>query len=134
MSLQTRQEAPSRWVHLPALFRPPPRELNSSACAGSVNTSLFTGEIDYQPIVSSKQQFWLQRLTCASVTITVCYISNRHRTPALTVQNNSVAVTKATNIASIDTGTSFIGGPANDISKIYARVPGSKKGTGKMSD
>src|ERR1700722_9047186 len=129
-SLHARQEAPSRWVHLPALFRPPPRELNSSACAGFVNTSFFMGKIDYQPIVSLKKQFWSQRLTCASVTIAACYISNRHRTPALTVQNNSVAVTKATNIASIDTGTNLVGGPANDIAKIYAQVPGSKMGTG----
>ena len=55
----------------PRPFQPLPRGLSSSACAGSVNQSLFTGNIDFQPLLLTEGQpsFWLQRLTCASVAI-----------------------------------------------------------------
>ena len=43
-------------------------------------------------------------------------------------------MTQATDIAAIDTGTTLVGGPPDDIARIYQQVPGSQQGTGQMSD
>jgi cathepsin D len=78
---------------------------------GSTNTSLYTGQIDYQP--SSSVSYW----TLA--------IKN------LTVNSNSVTLPSGqSSYAVIDTGTTLIGGPAAQVASIYAQIPNSVVGTG----
>jgi len=79
---------------------------------GATNTSLYTGEIDYQTVDTTA--YW---------TLT---LSN------LTVNSNSVTLPSGTSSlqAAIDTGTTLVGGPADQISNLYAQIPGSAAGTG----
>jgi hypothetical protein len=76
---------------------------------GATNTSLYTGEIEYQNLVSAS--YW---------TLT---LSN------LTVNSNSVTVPSSSQVA-IDTGTTLVGGPSAQISELFAQIPGSAPGTG----
>lgn len=78
---------------------------------GTTNTSLYTGQIDYQNVVSTT--YW---------TLT---LSN------LTVNSNSVALPSGSSSqAAIDTGTTLVGGPSAQISELFAQIPGSAPGTG----
>jgi cathepsin D len=80
---------------------------------GSTNTSLYTGEIDFQDIPSGFVSYW----TLA--------IKN------LTVNSNSVTVPSGqSSYAAIDTGTTLIGGPADQVASVYAQIPNSVAGTG----
>jgi hypothetical protein len=80
---------------------------------GSTNTSLYTGEIDYQDIPSSSISYW----TLA--------IKN------LTVNSNSVSLPSGqSSYAAIDTGTTLIGGPASQVAAVYAQIPSAVAGTG----
>ncbi|KAI9451913.1 aspartic peptidase A1 [Lactarius psammicola] len=78
---------------------------------GVTNTSLYTGQIDYQSVDST--DYW---------TLTM---SN------LTVNSNSVTLPSGSSSrAAIDTGTTLVGGPSAQISELYAQIPGSTAGTG----
>jgi len=80
---------------------------------GSTNTSLYTGQIDYQDIPSGFTSYW----TLA--------IKN------LTVNSNSVTVPSGqSSYAAIDTGTTLIGAPAAQVAAVYAQIPNSVAGTG----
>ncbi|KAH9931920.1 acid protease [Fomitopsis serialis] len=82
---------------------------------GAVNTSLFTGEIDYQPIPSGQVGYWIQQIS------------------ALTVNGAAVNVgTGSSAYAAIDTGTTLVGGPASVIASIYSKIPGAQAGTGQL--
>ena len=82
---------------------------------GSTNTSLYTGEIDYQDIPSGFVSYW----TLA--------IRN------LTVNSNSVTLPSGqSSFAAIDTGTTLIGGPAAEVASVYAQIPNSVAGTGNF--
>jgi cathepsin D len=75
---------------------------------GGTNTSLFTGDIDFQNMPVSTPSFWLQSLASA------------------TVNGQSVQITTGESaLSAIDTGTTLIGGPTNDVAAIWAAVPGS---------
>ncbi|KAL4078971.1 aspartic peptidase domain-containing protein, partial [Scleroderma yunnanense] len=79
---------------------------------GFVNSSLYTGQIDYQSL-STTPSYWL--LTISS----------------MTVQGNSITIpTGSSAYAAIDTGTTLVGGPSSAIQNIYAQIPGSAAGTG----
>jgi cathepsin D len=81
--------------------------------SGSTNTSLYTGQIDYQDIPSGFTSYW----TLA--------IKN------LTVNSNSVTVPSGqSSYAAIDTGTTLIGAPAAQVAAVYAQIPNSVAGTG----
>ncbi|TCD65054.1 hypothetical protein EIP91_003292 [Steccherinum ochraceum] len=73
---------------------------------GAVNTSLYTGEIDYVDIPEDRVGYWLLELTGEYVTLS---------SPAY---------------AAIDTGTTLVGGPADTIADIFSTIPGSAPGTG----
>jgi hypothetical protein len=79
---------------------------------GATNTSLYTGDIDYQTVDSTS--YW---------TLT---LSN------LTVNSNSVTLPSgaSSSQAAIDTGTTLVGGPTAQISELFAQIPGSAPGTG----
>ncbi|KAH9039286.1 acid protease [Lactarius pseudohatsudake] len=80
---------------------------------GATNTSLYTGQIDYQTVDTTA--YWTLTLT------------------NLTVNSNSVTIPSgsgSSSLAAIDTGTTLVGGPAAQISELYAQIPGSAPGTG----
>jgi cathepsin D len=75
---------------------------------GGTNSSLFTGDIDFQDMPVTTPTFWLQSLS------------------AVTVGGKSIQITTGTSaISAIDTGTTLLGGPTTDVAAIWAAVPGS---------
>jgi cathepsin D len=78
---------------------------------GAVNTSLYTGDIDYQSL-SQGELYW----TIA--------MSN------VIVGGETITISSGTN-AVIDTGTTLIGGPSTEVANIYAQISGSAALSGK---
>lgn len=77
---------------------------------GFTNSSYYTGDIEYQSLADTGS-YWL---------LTVSGIN---------VQGSSITLSSSKN-AAIDTGTTLIGGPSEDIANIYAQIPGSQAGAG----
>ncbi|KAG2110606.1 aspartic peptidase domain-containing protein [Suillus discolor] len=87
-------------------------EPGGSFTMGFVNSSLYTGSIDYQAI-PTVPSYWI--LPMAS----------------LTVQGSSISIPSgSSSYSAIDTGTTLIGGPSSVIQSIFAQIPGSQPGTG----
>lgn len=80
---------------------------------GYVNSSLYTGSIDYIDIPGTPS-YWYIPLT------------------SMTVQGTSISITSGTT-AAIDTGTTNIAGPASSIQAIYAQIPDSQPATGEWA-
>ncbi|KAH9484945.1 Aspartic protease [Psilocybe cubensis] len=74
---------------------------------GGRNSSLFVGDIDFNDIPVNTPTYWLQAVS------------------AVTVNGQSIAITEATSLAAIDTGTTLLAGPPADVAAIWAAVPGS---------
>ncbi|KAJ7504433.1 aspartic peptidase A1 [Mycena galericulata] len=88
-------------------------EAGGSFTMGFVNSSLYSGNIEYIDMPTSTNSYWILPIT------------------AITVQGNSVTVASGTeSYAAIDTGTTLIGGPSDQIAEIYAQIPDSAPGTG----
>ncbi|KAJ7180625.1 aspartic peptidase A1 [Mycena filopes] len=88
-------------------------EAGGSFTMGFVNSSLYTGDIEYIDMPTSTNSYWILPVK------------------AITVQGNSISVSSGTNsYAAIDTGTTLVGGPPADIANIYAQIPDSSAGTG----
>jgi hypothetical protein len=82
---------------------------------GAVNTSLYTGDIDYNDIPNDDTTYWLQTVS------------------AVTSQGNSISITSGSSaLAAIDTGTTLIGGPSDAVAEIYSNIPNSEAGTGDL--
>jgi len=82
---------------------------------GFTDSTLFTGDIDYNNIPSGQETYWTQQLT------------------SLTVNGNSVSLPSgSSSFAAIDTGTTLVGGPPDVIAEIFAQIPGSQPGTGNF--
>ncbi|KAA1468887.1 acid protease [Dentipellis sp. KUC8613] len=82
---------------------------------GNVNSSLYTGDIDFQNVASTNTGFWVLPLT------------------NLTVNSDAVTLPSgSSSYAAIDTGTTLIGGPPNQIQEIFAQIPNSAPGTGNF--
>jgi len=80
---------------------------------GTLNSSLYTGDIDYVNLPSDGVNYWTLPLT------------------TLTVQGNSITLPSGKDsYAAIDTGTTLIGGPQDTIAAIYASIPGSEPASG----
>ncbi|KNZ76590.1 Lysosomal aspartic protease [Termitomyces sp. J132] len=81
---------------------------------GGTNSSLFTGDIEFLnmpslPSPAPSASFWLLQLS------------------AVTVQGKNVKITTGNSaLSAIDTGTTLIGGPTEDVAAIWAAVPGSQ--------
>ncbi|KAJ7606122.1 aspartic peptidase A1 [Mycena polygramma] len=89
-------------------------EAGGSFTMGFVNSTLYTGDIEYIDMPTSTNSYWILPVT------------------AITVQGNSITVASGTDsYAAIDTGTTLVGGPADEIASIYAQIPGSEAGTGQ---
>ncbi|KAJ3861067.1 aspartic peptidase domain-containing protein [Lentinula novae-zelandiae] len=82
---------------------------------GATNTSLYTGDIDYNDIPDNEESYWLQ--TVSSIT---------SQGSAITISSGSSA------LAAIDTGTTLIGGPADAVAEIYSNIPNAEAGTGQL--
>ncbi|EJF59592.1 acid protease [Dichomitus squalens LYAD-421 SS1] len=81
---------------------------------GAVNTSLFTGDIDFQDIPGGQGTYWIQELT------------------GLSANGASVELPAgAASYAAIDTGTTLVIGPTDGIAALYAQIPGSQALTGQ---
>jgi cathepsin D len=79
---------------------------------GGINETLYTGDIEFIPMPSQTPTFWLLGL------------SN------VTVNGSPIPVkTGASAYSAIDTGTTLIGGPSDDVARIWAAVPGSAAST-----
>jgi len=82
---------------------------------GFLNSSLYTGAIDYQSL-NGRQSYWLLPLT------------------SLTVQGEPISLpTGSSSLAAIDTGTTLVGGPPDAIAQIFAQIPGSRPGTDNLA-
>ncbi|KAJ7128318.1 hypothetical protein C8R44DRAFT_850853 [Mycena epipterygia] len=89
-------------------------EAGGSFTMGFVNSTLYTGDIDYIDMPTSTNTYWILPIT------------------AITVQGNSIPVDSGTqSYAAIDTGTTLIAGPEDQIASIYAQIPDSEPGTGQ---
>ncbi|PPQ63733.1 hypothetical protein CVT24_004242 [Panaeolus cyanescens] len=74
---------------------------------GGTNTTLFSGDVEFHDL-TGQPSFWLLTLS------------------GVTVQGKSVQITSGDSaLSAIDTGTTLIGGPSNDVAAIWAAVPGS---------
>ncbi|KAI0272749.1 aspartic peptidase domain-containing protein [Gloeopeniophorella convolvens] len=79
---------------------------------GTTNTSLYTGEIDYQSVPSDAVVYWTLPMT------------------SLLVNSNAVSLPSGSaSYAAIDTGTTLIGGPSDQVSALYAQIPGAQAGS-----
>jgi len=109
---------------------------------GGTNSTLYRGDIDYVNIPQGYESYWLIPLTSISVNGVKIDVSSGSPvvssvSPTAT-GNPSIPINSPTGssssaggqLAAIDTGTSLIGGPSNVISRIYASIPGSLRGTG----
>lgn len=76
---------------------------------GGTNSSLFTGDIDFQPFPSNtRPSFWLQTMK------------------AITVNGQNIQIsTGDAALSAIDTGTTLVGGPTDDVKAIWNSVSGS---------
>lgn len=99
---------------------------------GAVNTSLYTGDIDFNDIPGGSGTYWLQ--TISGKFIPQLYICDAYSPrKAITSQGSSISVPTGLDAqAAIDTGTTLIGGPADAVAEIYANIPGAEQGTGDM--
>ncbi|KIJ65164.1 hypothetical protein HYDPIDRAFT_131498 [Hydnomerulius pinastri MD-312] len=89
-----------------------PTEPGGTFTMGFTNSSLYTGNIDYQNVPSTPT-YWILPMT------------------SMTVQGNAVTIpTGSASYSAIDTGTTLVGGPTSAIQAIYAQIPGSQPGTG----
>ncbi|KAI0084915.1 aspartic peptidase domain-containing protein [Irpex rosettiformis] len=80
---------------------------------GGRNNTLFTGDLEFLNIqnngVIQQNTFWLLPVT------------------AVTVNGKSISLGSAdSSLAAIDTGTTLVGGPSNEVSAIWAAVPNSQ--------
>lgn len=85
-------------------------EPGGSLTIGYINETLYEGEINYVPIPSGQESYWL--------------------IPMDAVRVNGTNVTGSSGSVAIDTGTTLIGGPAAVIQSLYAMIPGAMPATG----
>ncbi|CAK5274012.1 unnamed protein product, partial [Mycena citricolor] len=91
-------------------------QAGGSFTMGFVNNSLYTGQIEYINMPTAFNSYWTLPIT------------------DITVQGASISMSSGTSAyAAIDSGTTLVGGPAEDIANIYAQIPGSSPGTGSFS-
>ncbi|KAK0225389.1 aspartyl protease [Armillaria fumosa] len=102
-----------------------PEESGGVFTLGGTNSSLFTGDIEFVNMPVSTPSFWLLELQGKLPLI---------RVSALTVQGKSVALTTSgtTALSAIDTGTTLIGGPSDDVAAIWAQVSGAQQARGQQ--
>ncbi|GAA5881461.1 hypothetical protein JCM3774_005090 [Rhodotorula dairenensis] len=101
----------SRFINVPNASAIEP---GGSLTFGYLNSSLYSSEINYVPLPSGQESYWLVRMDQVAVNGT----------------NVTAWATGNGEMVAIDTGTTLIGGPKDVISNIYAQVPGARAATG----
>ncbi|KAF8159830.1 aspartic peptidase domain-containing protein [Crassisporium funariophilum] len=89
-------------------------EPGGSFSMGFVNSTLYTGDIEYidMPVQGS---YWILPMT------------------SISVQGNAINLPSGqSSYAAIDTGTTLVGGPSRYIAQIFDQIPGSQPGTGNF--
>ncbi|KAI0094311.1 aspartic peptidase domain-containing protein [Irpex rosettiformis] len=85
-------------------------EAGGTFTIGNTNTSLYQGNIDFQPIPTGAPGYWIQSLT------------------TLKVNGNSVTLPTGQNSwAAIDTGTTGVGLPQSILTEIFSTIQGSQQ-------
>ena len=121
------QEEASQWVCRNPLTCYP---LPTLSCVGFLNTSLYTGNIDYQNLVTTPG-FWTLALSGAFTTQSRYNIITESNLVGLTVGGSGVSLPSGSaSYAAIDTGTTLVGGPSSVIQNLYTKIPGAQPGTG----
>ncbi|KAF7336898.1 Aspartic peptidase A1 [Mycena venus] len=105
-------------------------QAGGSFTMGFVNTTLYTGDIDFIDMPATNS-YWLLPITGLHTVIYYEYGLSLFK--AITVQGNSVTVPSGpSSYAAIDTGTTLVAGPPDQIASIYAQIPDSQPGTGNL--
>lgn len=83
---------------------------------GGTNSSLFSGNVEFINMPSGAEpSFWLQTLT------------------TLKVVGTSIPISTSLSLAAIDTGTTLIGGPGDQVAAFWQAVPGHQTLSGAMT-
>lgn len=91
-----------------------PEEPGGIFTLGGTNSSLFTGDIEFLDLPVRTPSFWLLAMT------------------SLTVQGESIELSSGTtSLAAIDTGTTLIGGPSEDVARFWDAIDGSRTAIGQ---
>ncbi|KAJ7890571.1 aspartic peptidase A1 [Mycena olivaceomarginata] len=88
-------------------------QAGGSFTMGFVNSTLYTGDIEFINMPTSTNSYWILPIKAMTV-----------QGSSLTVPSGSAAY------AAIDTGTTLVGGPPDQIANVYAQIPNSQPGTG----
>lgn len=75
---------------------------------GTLNASLFTGDINFVAVPENLESYWLVPMDAINVNGTAIDMSG-----------------EATSNVAIDTGTTLLGGPPTQVQALYAQIPGS---------
>jgi cathepsin D len=88
---------------------------------GGTNSSLFSGDIEFHDLASTPS-VWVLRMSSKYSEYDVVYSSQ----PLSGLTVNGAAITLSTNpLSVIDTMTTLIGGPHDDVFSLYNAIPGS---------
>lgn len=80
---------------------------------GTLNASLFEGDIEFVPLPTGLESYWLIPME------------------GLFVGGNSIDLTsEITRNVAIDTGTTLLGGPTDQVKAFYSHVPGAAPASG----
>lgn len=75
--------------------------------------------------------YWILEITCMSPFSAEVFFLFKKNILAIKIQGNTINTPSGeASYAAIDTGTTLIGGPSEEIAKIFAQIPGSSPGTG----
>ncbi|CAK5280395.1 unnamed protein product [Mycena citricolor] len=99
---------------------------------GGTNTSLYSGTLEFQSLISNipgPASFWLLGLSGKPFRIVLTAATPLIMTmTGITVQGQAIKVATGANaLSAIDTGTTLIGGPTTDVAAVWAAVPGAVK-------
>lgn len=111
----------SRFINVPNASSIEP---GGSLTFGYLNSSLYSSEINYVPLPSGQESYWLVKMDQVAVNGT----NVTSWAPSTT--NGGTTNGQGEDMVAIDTGTTLIGGPKDIVSNIYAHVPGARAATG----
>ena len=94
---------------------------------GATDSSLFTGDIDYQDIPDVNSGFWLQSLNGEDRFVVSWYIRFSTTSIAMTVNGKAITVPTGNGaFAAIDSGTTGAVVPDDVLAAIFAEIPNSQ--------
>lgn len=99
---------------------------------GGTNETLFSGEIEFlnlQTSASVPLSFWLL-VMASKCSVEQDVICRSQPLSDMTVNGTPVKLSTTNASAAIDTGTTLIGGPSDDVAALYAAIPQSRQSQG----